>query len=192
MYNTARKYAIKIHHKDFNNVNFALTGTDMFSVGSLIIMFCSKFQVNPANSMWLRAQKGTPPHVQVMRVSHLWHDDIIKWKHFPRYWPFVQGIQRSPVNSPHKGQWRGALMFYLICALNKRLSKHSWGWWFKTPSLPLWRHYDKIPTILPDGNNFDVVTSMKYRCDSTHADGTSVAPNQQSQPTSTRGHPAIP
>ena len=25
-------------------------------------------------------------------------------------------IQRSPVNFPHKGQWRGALMFSLICA----------------------------------------------------------------------------
>ena len=30
------------------------------------------------------------------------HDDVIEWKHFPRYWP--------PANSPHKGQWRGALM----------------------------------------------------------------------------------
>ena len=44
------------------------------------------------------------------------HDDIIKWKHFPRYWPFMRGIHWSPVNSPHKGQWRGALMFSLICA----------------------------------------------------------------------------
>ena len=44
-------------------------------------------------------------------------DDVIKWKHFPRYWPFVRGIHRSPVNSPHKGQWRWALMFSLICAL---------------------------------------------------------------------------
>ena len=43
------------------------------------------------------------------------HDGVIKWKHFPRYWPFVRGIHRSPVNSPHKGQWRGALMFSLIC-----------------------------------------------------------------------------
>ena len=43
------------------------------------------------------------------------HDDVIKWKHIPRYWPFVWGIHRSPVNSPHKGQWRGALMFSLIC-----------------------------------------------------------------------------
>ena len=41
--------------------------------------------------------------------------DVIKWKHFPRYWTFVRGIHRSPVNSPHKGQWRGALMFSLIC-----------------------------------------------------------------------------
>ena len=44
------------------------------------------------------------------------HDDVIKWKHFPRYWPFVRGIHRSPMNSPHKGQWRGALVFPLICA----------------------------------------------------------------------------
>ena len=43
------------------------------------------------------------------------HDDVIKWKHFPRYWPFVRGIHRSLVNSPHKGQWRGALIFSLIC-----------------------------------------------------------------------------
>ena len=39
----------------------------------------------------------------------------MKWKHFPRDWPFVWGIHRSPVNSPHKGQWRRALMFSLIC-----------------------------------------------------------------------------
>ena len=43
------------------------------------------------------------------------HDDVIKWKHFPRYWPFVRGIYRPPVNSPHKGQWRGALIFSMIC-----------------------------------------------------------------------------
>ena len=43
------------------------------------------------------------------------HDDVIKWKHFPRNWPFVRAIHRSPVNSRHKGQWRGALMFSLIC-----------------------------------------------------------------------------
>ena len=44
------------------------------------------------------------------------HDDVIKWKHFPRHCPFVRGIHRWPVNSPHKGQWCRALMFSLICA----------------------------------------------------------------------------
>ena len=55
--------------------------------------------------------------IRLKAVSvHLTQDDVIKWKHFPRNWPFVRGIHRSPVNSPHKGQWRGALMFTLICA----------------------------------------------------------------------------
>ena len=44
------------------------------------------------------------------------HDDVIKRKHLPRYWSFVRGIDRSPVNSPYKGQWRRALMFSLSCA----------------------------------------------------------------------------
>ena len=46
----------------------------------------------------------------------MYHDDVIKWKHFPRNWPFVREIHRSPVNFLHKGQWRGALMFTLIYA----------------------------------------------------------------------------
>ena len=44
------------------------------------------------------------------------HDDVIKWKHVPHYWPFVQGIHWPPVNSPKKGQWRRALMFSMIGA----------------------------------------------------------------------------
>ena len=51
-----------------------------------------------------------------MRVARAYHDDVIEWKHFPRYWPFVYGIHRSLVNSPHKDQWRGAWIFSLICA----------------------------------------------------------------------------
>ena len=34
----------------------------------------------------------------------IWYDDVIKWKRFPRYRPFVRGIHRSPVNSPRKCQ----------------------------------------------------------------------------------------
>ena len=36
-------------------------------------------------------------------VTHI-HDDVIQWKHFPGYWPFVRGIHP------------GILMFSLICA----------------------------------------------------------------------------
>ena len=71
-------------------------------------------------------------------ATTLAHDDVIKLKHSPRYWPFVRGIHRSPVNFPHKSQWRGALTFSLICVLNKRLSKQLWDWWFETQSWSLW------------------------------------------------------
>ena len=32
--------------------------------------------------------------------------------------------------------------------LNKRLSKQSWGWWFETPSRPLWRHLNVIKQLV--------------------------------------------
>ena len=44
-----------------------------------------------------------------------WHDDVIKWKYFPYFWPFVRRIHQSPVDSPQEGQWRSALMFSLVC-----------------------------------------------------------------------------
>ena len=86
--------------------------------------------------------------------SHIPAIGIPWWRHqmgtFPRYWPFVRGIHLSPGNSPHKGHCRGALIFYL--RLNKRLSKQSWGWWFETPSHPLWRHCNANPLLLNHGN----------------------------------------
>ena len=42
------------------------------------------------------------------------HDDVIKWKHFSRYWPFVLGIHRSP-----------SFDVFFDVRLNKRLSKQS-------------------------------------------------------------------
>ena len=80
-----------------------------------------------------------------INISPRWnHDDVIKCKHFPRNLPCVRGIHRSPVNSPHRGHWRGALMFSLICTLIERLSKQSWGWWSETLSRPLWRHCNEM------------------------------------------------
>ena len=77
-------------------------------------------------------------------VQASYHDDVIKWKHFPRYWPFARGIHRSPVNSSHKGQWRGALMFSLICVwINGWLNKHGAGDLRRSQA-----HYDFIVMII--------------------------------------------
>ena len=58
--------------------------------------------------MWLGAQE----------ISQSMHETW--WRHqleaFSALLAFVRGIHRSPVNSPHKGQWRRALMFSLIWA----------------------------------------------------------------------------
>ena len=86
------------------------------------------------------SSKVTRSYIHTARlgwVLHYVHNDVIKWKHFLRYWPFVRGIHWSPVNSTHKGQWRGAFMFPLICTLNKRLSKQSWGWEFLDAIAPI-------------------------------------------------------
>ena len=112
---------------------------------------------------------------------HVVHDDVIKWKHFPRYWPFVRGIHRSPVNSPHKGQWRGALMFSLICVgINGGVNNREAG------DLRRYRvHYDVIVMMInwcafgcPGANGLTnrlfyidfqgECTSMKYRSKFVH------------------------
>ena len=88
------------------------------------------------------------------KLEHKGHarDDVIKWKHFPCYWPFVRGIHRSPVNYPHKGQWRGALMFSLI---------FSWtnNWVNNRDACDFWRHRPHFNVIVmqqigtPDPDN---------------------------------------
>ena len=97
----------------------------------------------------VRAVQGDCKRVYVIVV----YDDVIKSKHFPRYWPFVRGIHWSPVNSPHKGQWRGAFLISLICAWIN-------GWVNNRKACDLRRHrvhYDitvmcnTLGNVAPDG-----------------------------------------
>ena len=86
------------------------------------------------------------------------HDDVIKWDYCPRHWPFVGGFHRSPVNSPHKGQWRGALMFSLICTWRN-------GWVNNRDAGDLRRHcahYD-VTVISMIHLSFLCVTWYKHR-----------------------------
>ena len=84
------------------------------------------------------------------------HDDVIKWKRFPRYWSFVRGIHRSSVKSPHKGQWRGTLKFSLICVWIN-------GWVNNREAGDL-RHYpthDDVTVMLLDHLSIDMFLKIK-------------------------------
>ena len=104
---------------------------------TLVWRDCSLFCVNPGAILFLPSlfalvylsNRGLLiPYGVAVKTLLADHDDVIKWKHFPRYWLFVRGIHWSPVNSPHKGQWRGALMFSLICAwINGRVNNGEAG-----------------------------------------------------------------
>ena len=51
-------------------------------------------------SWWRHQMEACSASLALVRGIHRW----------------LRGIHRSPVNSPHTDQWRGALMFALICA----------------------------------------------------------------------------
>ena len=65
----------------------------------------------------------------------------IKLRLFPRYWSFVRGIHRLSVDSPHKGQWRRALMFSFIYAWTN-------GWANNPDAGDLRRHHAHYDIIL--------------------------------------------
>ena len=57
---------------------------------------------DPLFLMFASPLPHTPLEVGKRRF-YLLHDDAIKWKYFPRYWPFVSGKYRWPMDSPHRG-----------------------------------------------------------------------------------------
>ena len=64
-----------------------------------------------------KCQLVQPPNYALVTVlgNSIEHDDVIKWKLFPRYWPLCGEFTGLRCNSPHKGQWRGALIFSFMC-----------------------------------------------------------------------------
>ena len=74
---------------------------------------------------------------QNFRSPFIWtsfcHDDVIKWKHFPCYWPLCGEF---PAQRPVTQSFE---VFFDLRRI-KRLNKQSWGWRFEMLSRPLWRH----------------------------------------------------
>ena len=87
-------------------------------------------------------QNDTEPILKTMitQFTVTVHDDVIKWKHFPRNWPFCAG--NSPVPGEFHAQRPVTQSFdvFFDLRLNIRLSKQSSGRWFETLSPPLFRH----------------------------------------------------
>ena len=74
-----------------------------------------------------------------------WIINFSWWRHQIETSSALQAL--CPGNSPVTGEefpsqspvaW-SFHVFFDLC-LNKRLIKQSWGWWFETPSCPLWHH----------------------------------------------------
>ena len=83
------------------------------SISSAFAMEVLQSRIEPPNCpLWIWKYHGGA----FLFPSSSTHDDVIKWKHFPRLLDFVRGIHWSPVNCPPRGQWRGTLMGFFICA----------------------------------------------------------------------------
>ena len=59
------------------------------------------------------------------QIMKFWcfHDGVIKWKHFPLYWPFVQGIHQFPGEFPSQRPVTQSFDTFFHLHLNKRLIK---------------------------------------------------------------------
>ena len=79
-----------------------------------------------------------------------WYDDVIKWKHFPRYWPFVQGINRSwlilHIKASDVELW---CFLWSAPEFKKSVNNHEAGDWRRHRA-----HYD---VIVMDNANFKAI-----------------------------------
>ena len=99
----------------------------------IIEMINSVFQISTAVLVYSIPLLKTSSHL----TASVWYNPW--WRHQMETFSTllalcVLGIQWPLLNSP----------LNVICALNKRLSKLSWSWWFQEPSRSLWRHYNAV------------------------------------------------
>ena len=81
-----------------------------------------------------------------MKIHQNFTSFIAWWRHQMETFAalLALGARNSPVTVEFPSQRPVTRSFdvFFDLRLNKRLSKQSWGWWFETPSRPLWRHYN--------------------------------------------------
>ena len=90
----------------------------------------------------LSSKPGVHLNFSSMGVCISTHDGVIKWKHFPRYWPFVWGMT---CEFPAQRSVTQSFDVFFDLHLNNRLSKQSRRQWFKMSWCSLWCHsYESI------------------------------------------------
>ena len=129
---------------------------------------------------WVDSFKWTFKHVYTLELVSAWSKtldttDMVSsgtenccyedtnfawWRHqietFSALLSLCGGIHRWPVKSPHKGQWRGALMFSLIC---------DWinGWVNNREDRDLRRHHAHYGVIVMVAT-VGVITAFRFLC----------------------------
>ena len=93
------------------STNAALPWNHANDKTSVQVIVCGNHaKTHPPIQQWLRSLAKSPP---VTLIITWWHHDM---ETFSALLATCAGNSPVPVISPHKGQWRGALMFPLICA----------------------------------------------------------------------------
>ena len=86
------------------------------------------------------------------------------WRH--QMEPFSAILALCAGNSPVNGEFPAqrpvtqSFDVFFDQHLNKRLSKHSWDWWFNTPSRSLWRHCNGL---IFNGKWFEIFNCIWYK-----------------------------
>ena len=101
---------------DIHQFSYSVLLLNILAVFKFTSPICRRTSIRCINNSYggIYIVSFTTAPLSIQKHSIYIHYDVINWKRFPRYWPFVWGIHRSPVTSPNKGQWRGALIFSLI------------------------------------------------------------------------------
>ena len=108
---------------------------------SALLAYCAGN--SPVTSSWQPHYRSTHSTISMVITDVLAYI-LPWWRHQMETFSVLLAIcaGNSPVSGefpPERPVTRGFYVFFDLCP-QKRLSKQSWGWWFETPSGPLWRH----------------------------------------------------
>ena len=90
------------------------------------------------------------------------HSYVMTWKHLLYYWPFVRGIHRPPVDSPHEGPVIRSFIFFLCCYPEQDAKQA-----VELPAIwevltLVWRHFNSGALVVLDWNNHFCLDHSRY------------------------------